>query len=128
MQWYKRVLPCAESMSSSRVLGRIFKILEAHVSLMSLSDGAARLNVPDRALVARTDVATESPPRPRRTQPGQRFGFSSGRTLEQRKSILTPTWDVALRQAREPERKQEQRQKQRLTPTPVQGLATVHKL
>ena len=59
---------------------------------------------------------------------GQRFGFSSGRTLEQRKSILTPTWDVALRQAREPERKQEQRQKQRLTPTPVQGLATVHKL
>ena len=104
VQWYKRVLPCAESMS----------------------DGAARLNVPDRALVARTDVATESPPRPRRTQPGQRFGFSSGRTLEQRKSILTPTWDVALRQAREPERKQEQRQKQRLTP--VQGLATVHKL
>ena len=61
MQWYKRVLPCAESMSSSRALGRIFKILEARVSLMSLSDGVARLNVPDRALVARTDVATESP-------------------------------------------------------------------
>ena len=59
VQWYERVLPCAESMSSSRALGRIFKILEARVSFMSLSDGAARLNVPDRGLVARTDVATE---------------------------------------------------------------------
>ena len=74
MQWYERVLPCAESMSSSRAQGRIFKILEARVSLMSLSDGTtrlnvlmslrdglARLNVPDRALVARPYVATESP-------------------------------------------------------------------
>ena len=60
MQWYERVLPCAENMSSSRALGRIFKILEARVSFMSLSDGAARLNVPDRALVARTDVATST--------------------------------------------------------------------